>query len=213
MAEKYAVKTGNWSDATVWNGGTKPGASDNVYANGFVVTIDEDVTVLSLRSQAGATAVEGGGFATSGSVTITADVYAGGSSASMDTLRVNSGGVLIGNSTGGSATSKRGTYCINGGYQIGNSTGGSGLSSYGTYCTTGGYQVVGQITDATAPGVYGSNASFLFFNGLGLGDISGSGNTELSQTDYLSLVTEHLWGPVFLAAKHSCETCTAKNPN
>lgn len=50
MANVYAVKTGNWSDTTVWNTGALPTSADDVYANGFTVSIDISPTVLSIRN-------------------------------------------------------------------------------------------------------------------------------------------------------------------
>lgn len=67
MANVYAVKTGNWSDTTVWNTGALPTASDNVRANGFTVNINQDITVLSIRTDSSSPAVAGGGFVVSGS--------------------------------------------------------------------------------------------------------------------------------------------------
>jgi hypothetical protein len=64
MALRYAVASGNWSNTATWNGGTLPTASDDVYSNSFTVTVDQDVTVLSLRNTAGAPAVVGGTFQT-----------------------------------------------------------------------------------------------------------------------------------------------------
>jgi hypothetical protein len=64
MALRYAVASGNWSNTATWNGGTLPTASDDVYANTFTVTIDQNVTVLSLRNTAGAPALVGGLFQT-----------------------------------------------------------------------------------------------------------------------------------------------------
>lgn len=104
MALRYAVANGNWSALATWDGGASlPGAGDDVYANGKTVTIDQNVTVLSLRTTAGAPAVAGGGFtvATSGR-TITADIYAGSStcvtiSASSATCTIN--GAIYGSST------------------------------------------------------------------------------------------------------------------
>jgi hypothetical protein len=62
MAVRYAVATGNWSDTATWDGGTLPGTGDDVYANGLTVTIDVDVTVLSIRNSAISPVVAGGGF-------------------------------------------------------------------------------------------------------------------------------------------------------
>jgi hypothetical protein len=64
MALRYAVASGNWSNTAIWNGGTLPTASDDVYSNTFTVTIDQDITVLSLRNSAGAPALAGGVFQT-----------------------------------------------------------------------------------------------------------------------------------------------------
>jgi hypothetical protein len=50
MANVYAVKTGNWSDTTIWNTGALPTSADDVFANTFVVTIDTDVSVRSIRT-------------------------------------------------------------------------------------------------------------------------------------------------------------------
>lgn len=65
MADKWATKSGNWSDSTVWNGGALPQAGDDVYADTFTVTIDQDITVGSLRTTQRTGGTAGGGFACS----------------------------------------------------------------------------------------------------------------------------------------------------
>lgn len=70
MANVYAVKTGNWSDVTVWNTGALPTSADDVFSNSYTVTIDQDVTVLSIRNTAASPAVAGGGFILNGGITI-----------------------------------------------------------------------------------------------------------------------------------------------
>jgi uncharacterized Zn-binding protein involved in type VI secretion len=70
MAVRYAVATGNWSDTATWNGGTLPTSADDVYSNGFTVTIDQDINVTTLRNTAQSPAIAGGGFVVSSSVTI-----------------------------------------------------------------------------------------------------------------------------------------------
>lgn len=114
MAERWAVATGAWSDTATWNGGTLPGASDDVHANGFTVTIDQNVTVLSLRTTSGTTPVAGGGFSTSGTCEVNAESIAGMSLC----LTINSGGIQNGNSTGGSASGAHGSYVLSGGIII-----------------------------------------------------------------------------------------------
>ena len=70
MAVRYAVATGNWSSTSTWNGGTLPTSSDDVYSNGFTVTIDQNITVLSISNAAQSPAVAGGGFNLNNSITI-----------------------------------------------------------------------------------------------------------------------------------------------
>lgn len=79
MAIRYAVANGNWSSTATWDGGTLPTAADDVHANNRTVTLDQDVTVLSLRTTAGGAAVAGGLFntQTSGTRSITANIVAG----------------------------------------------------------------------------------------------------------------------------------------
>lgn len=62
MALRYAVATGNWSNPATWNGGTLPGANDEVRTNNFTITIDQDVTVQNISTRAQTPAVAGGGF-------------------------------------------------------------------------------------------------------------------------------------------------------
>ena len=62
MAVVYAVKTGNWSDTTVWNTGALPTSADDVYSNTFTVTINQNINVISLRNGATTGVTAGGGF-------------------------------------------------------------------------------------------------------------------------------------------------------
>lgn len=43
---KYAINSGNWEDSTIWNDGIIPNQDDEVYANGFVITL-RSVTVIT----------------------------------------------------------------------------------------------------------------------------------------------------------------------
>ena len=84
MAFRYAVATGNWSNTATWDGGTLPTAADDVFSNGFTVTIDGTFTVLSIRNTLNAAApiiLVGGQFrfANAGNLTCTASqaIYVG----------------------------------------------------------------------------------------------------------------------------------------
>ena len=78
MAIRYAVATGNWSSTATWNGGTLPTSADDVYANNFTVTIDQNVTVLSLNNTATTGVTANGFFDVSGSRTIVCDTIQAG---------------------------------------------------------------------------------------------------------------------------------------
>jgi hypothetical protein len=72
MADKYPLANGVWSNAANWNGGTKPIAGDDVYADGKTVTIDENVNVGTIRNTLRSGGTTGGAFlVTSGGFTIT----------------------------------------------------------------------------------------------------------------------------------------------
>jgi hypothetical protein len=45
MATRRAVANGNWSATGTWNGGVVPDNGDTVYANGFNVTINQNITI------------------------------------------------------------------------------------------------------------------------------------------------------------------------
>lgn len=63
MATRYAVANGNWSALATWDGGASlPGVGDDVFANGYTVTIDQDITVRKIANYASAPAVAGGKF-------------------------------------------------------------------------------------------------------------------------------------------------------
>jgi hypothetical protein len=62
MANVYAIKTGNWSDVTVWNTGALPTSADDVFSNNFTVTIDQNVTVLTIRNSSATGITAGGSF-------------------------------------------------------------------------------------------------------------------------------------------------------
>ena len=108
MANRYAVATGNWSNAATWDGGASiPANGDTVRPNGFTVTIDQNIgavgAVTELRNDAGGGAVASGSFSVTGAYTLYANIT-GGSTVAVCTFS-NSAGVtvtVIGNITGGS---------------------------------------------------------------------------------------------------------------
>jgi hypothetical protein len=78
MAIKWPLANGVWSNAANWNDGTLPDVGDDVYADGKTITIDQNVTVLSIRNdqRSGGTANGGFNFATTlTTYNITADLF------------------------------------------------------------------------------------------------------------------------------------------
>jgi hypothetical protein len=55
MADIFAQASGNWSDTATWSGGVLPSENDVAIANGFIVTVDQDVLVQSIRNNLGTT--------------------------------------------------------------------------------------------------------------------------------------------------------------
>jgi hypothetical protein len=94
MAIVYAVKTGNWSDTTVWNTGALPTSADDVFTNNFIVTINQSVAVLSFSNRA-TTGINTGGYFTigAGNYTVVCDSINGGANGLCFYI-VNYGGTL-----------------------------------------------------------------------------------------------------------------------
>jgi hypothetical protein len=71
MALRYAIATGNWNNPAIWDGGTTiPTVGDDVRPNGFTVTINQDITVTTLRTDASSPAVAGGTFIVTGNLRV-----------------------------------------------------------------------------------------------------------------------------------------------
>jgi hypothetical protein len=136
MAVRYAVATGNWSDTATWDGGTLPTSDDDVYANGYTVTIDVDVTVLSLRNEVITGVLAGGGYVLNDDVTI------------------NCTGLGIRNA---------GTTCVtfssNGTSYINSNITNNGQSPCVNVTSTGELYIVGEITSTGGNGVATINAT------------------------------------------------------
>lgn len=96
MANVHAIATGNWSNPAIWNTGALPGVGDNVYSNGFTVTINQNVTVVQISNASAAGVAAGGSFAVStGGFTINANVIAGTSATDCVTISHTSGTTII----------------------------------------------------------------------------------------------------------------------
>jgi len=62
MANVYAISAGNWSNPAIWNTGSLPTSSDDVFSNGLIVQVNVTTQVLSVRNTTAAGIVAGGTF-------------------------------------------------------------------------------------------------------------------------------------------------------
>jgi hypothetical protein len=62
MANIKAQASGNWSDPSTWSGGVLPGLNDIAIANGFVITIDQDIQIQRLSNTTFGSSTSGGYF-------------------------------------------------------------------------------------------------------------------------------------------------------
>lgn len=163
MTLRYAVANGNWSAPATWDGGTLPGVGDDVYANGKTVTIDQDVTVLSVRTTAGAPAIAGGGFTLNHGRSLNGNIYAGtttcvsianGATANTINGTINGSattngacGVYVNNTAGHSLTVMG---AINGGTVVGG-TSAYGINAHGMLSSV---NVTGNLTAFAAAALY-----------------------------------------------------------
>jgi hypothetical protein len=164
MAERWAVATGNWSATGTWNGGTLPASGDDVYANNFTVTVDQNVVANSLRINAGSTAVAGGKFTCSTTRTIALQELAVGAhtGASTAVLELTAGAVTLtvaSTITGDSSTTGTEPPAINctGGSHVvtADVTGGASAQSRGVVVTGGAIEINGDVLGGSASTSYG----------------------------------------------------------
>ena len=50
MAVRWAITGGSWSNTTIWSGGTLPTSADDVYTNGFTISVDTNIDIISLNN-------------------------------------------------------------------------------------------------------------------------------------------------------------------
>ena len=187
MADRWAVAAGNWSSTSTWNGGTLPASTDDVYANNFIVTIDQSITVNTLRHAAGTGITAGGYFSIAGAgpytINITQPVIVSHFSTTSTTGLISIAGpanIAINCPTlngGGSVANNRGIV-INSGYSgtltfTGAVIGGGGGHGIQHNGITGTLVINGSVTGnfSTGLGVLSSNSGPTVING----DITGGG--------------------------------------
>lgn len=178
MANYRAVANGNWSNLATWqdNGGGSfaassvlPGVNDDVYANGFAVTIDINISVKSLRNHVTTGVSNNGGFtASANGLIITVSDYIGGNATSSGTstlttnISVSHSLSIVTNIIQSGDVNASGINCI-----------GAGTTNITCVSSTGG-------NAATGRGVSNSGTGTVFFTGNPLGGMSGAGVGNVS---------------------------------
>ncbi len=179
MAIRYATKTGNWSDVTVWDGGTTfPTSGDTVVANTFTVTVDTNQNIGSgtIQTAAAGGGAAGGGFVLANGVTLTANIGIG-------TAIVLTFSAATGTIVGNVANSGTGAVCVTntgtGTLTItGNVTGGgAGVNQHGlTNTSSGTVSITGNVlSGANGIGVVNSSTGTINV----IGNVTGAGSTAM----------------------------------
>ena len=194
MANIKAVANGNWSNTATWDGGILPTSADDVFANGFTVTINGTFTVLSIRNTSGTGIVAGGQFiyANGGNLTCTAAqaIFAGIANipvlemtlASPNTATFNGSCLTLNSSSNftGIRLSNTGTLNLNGNYNLD----GANSRVLISVTSTGTLNIVGDVTSTVTGIASNLNAIQMATNGTIniTGNVTASTNTTLSSS-------------------------------
>jgi hypothetical protein len=209
MAIRFAVANGNWSNTATWNGGTLPASNDDVFTNNFNVTIDIDITAITLRnlSNASPAIAAGGQFILSGSsgtrvitlTDVTSGVRSGGAAITTTAIRINStsGATVTINSDFNNAGSQPAIFCngnciVN---LVGSSTGVFGsFFSNNTNANGGTLNIVGNI----AGNVFAGGGSLILgstnYTTNITGNVTGSGGWCITTNSTTVNITGNLFG-------------------
>jgi len=170
MPARKATASGKWSQS-IWD--VTPGVGDDVFANGFTVEIDQNVSVGSLRTAvSGVYAAAGGTFNVYQPYIVTVS-GSGIVSGTTTCLTVNTSGYdtakIVGAVAGGSSAAAYGTSNAGvGGLTItGSISGGSNATAYGAYnASVGTVTVTGNLTGGSAaPAVFQNSTGTLLVSG------------------------------------------------
>ena len=210
MATIVAVRSGNWSDTTVWDLERTPADGELVQAGAYIIEFDEDVdqpnTVLDATT--GSYQYSGAGTR---SVTANANM---GTHTGNGIVRNAATGTLHfpGEVVGGSGSSAYGAYiAYSGSMIIGTATGGSGVGAYGAYndsygelhCDLAVGNDYGQagLHDYSNPGVVGGNAGQTTVKRMQAGShgqaaTGGSVYIEVDATNSAQFATDPIRDPI-----------------
>jgi hypothetical protein len=225
MPDKWPLANGNWSNAANWNGGTKPVAGDDVFADNRTVNVDESFIVATLRSTQRSGGTGGGSFtfssgSISGSITAAFPIFTLSNQPNL-IITATEGTVTLIFSPGASLTQGGGliTYSgncnltIQGNPIIGGATSANGgftidKTSAGTLIITG--SIVGTSSGTTTGHILlgiRTNSSNTIISGSVIGATSGTSHVAISQAvGNLTIIGDVTAGSI--AGGHAISTST-----
>jgi hypothetical protein len=199
MAIVRAVKTGNWSDTTVWNTGALPTSSDDVYSNTFTVTINTSPTVLSISNAVTTGVTAGGSFVPTNGMVLACTgvgIMAGTSSTPClnSALALGQSCTIVANCTGGGgnalANNGAGTITITGNIQNTSTANNVAVRNF----TNGTIDVTGNISNGVTWGLFNDSVGTIKLTGSAN---AGSVNFALNNSGTGTLI--HI-GPAYASA-------------
>ena len=95
MPNRWPIANGNWSDSAIWSGSLIPTASDDVFLNNRVVTLDQNINVASIRNSATGSAVAGGRIEIYNNYTINCTSIQGSSTTVYLIFNYNTGSITL----------------------------------------------------------------------------------------------------------------------
>lgn len=92
MPNRWPVQNGNWSVPSTWSGSIIPNEFDDVFLNNRVVTLDQNIQVISINNAASASAITAGGrIEIYGNFNISASVIRSSTNTSTDPIGTGPG--------------------------------------------------------------------------------------------------------------------------
>jgi len=157
MPNRWPIASGNWSNAAIWSGSLIPTASDDVFLNNQTVTLDQNITVTSIRTAATGSAVAGGRIEIYGNYNISASLIRNTVASNILILNYNTESITITSALNQNSGNEErcinnilnGTINIIGDVSGLNGTGGTTLSTISNL-SSGTINVVGNILPAGA---------------------------------------------------------------
>ena len=171
MANRWPIASGNWSNSAIWSGSLIPTASDDVWANNQIVTIDQSINVLTLRNLFSSGIAAGGRFDLTNGITVTTTAASGFVGNSVSRITGSDTANIVANTIAGGTAGLAILISDSANLIIsGNIIGGSGISVSGiTHASLGKLTITGSVSGGTvsntAPGIILSSAGSINISG------------------------------------------------